>query len=686
MKRKIRSLAIILIAMISVNVSSQNVFAQTQRNPVLEEFTGTWCQWCPCGHTIMAQILASMPNAIMIGYHGGGGGDPWQNFPGNQVVTLLSPPYWPSGTVDRTGAPNDRGSWTSWMNQRYTIPATVSITMNKIYNKVTRELDAEIQVTALENLTGEYKLSFLLLEDGLVYTQAGNGSCPGGSNYVHHHVVRAMINGATGETLNGANPWNQGEAITKNIQYTVPSAVIPDSCELVAFVYKVVSPLYNGNIQQGEKWDLVSPDYVATITSTSPDVITENNSPSQFTAVLHNQGLLNDTYNISASIDGPAGWTGEFTTINGTFPFGEIDSVQIAVGDSTSISVTVNPNSFNGSGIITLEFESKNDPGMVGNITFSVVTNTGVHLLVVDATEEGYASLVSDALDGFYTGRYGVVSRNALQTPGLDLSYFTMISWSAGNSLPAFYPEEVDYLENYLDQGGNLLIAGQNIGEDIFELAGQSQFAQSFFNNYLHSNYDSTFGGSYFLSGYVGDPITDGVGFPLNSVYTRSPDEISPFDANTTSIMQFGTGPKINSVKADDGNHQVVYFGFAFEQINDVNIVDTLVARSVRWLTEGIVLSNPVEGVVATSYKLDQNYPNPFNPTTMITYSIPKESQVSLIIYDVMGREVTELINERQSAGSYEVEFNASSIASGTYFYKLTAGEFVSVKKMTLLK
>ena len=176
------------------------------------------------------------------------------------------------------------------------------------------------------------------------------------------------------------------------------------------------------------------------------------------------------------------------------------------------------------------------------------------------------------------------------------------------------------------------------------------------------------------------------MGFPLNSVYTRSPDEISPFDANTTSIMQFGTGPKINSVKADDGNHQVVYFGFAFEQINDVNIVDTLVARSVRWLTEGIVLSNPVEGVVATSYKLDQNYPNPFNPTTMITYSIPKESQVSLIIYDVMGREVTELINERQSAGSYEVEFNASSIASGTYFYKLTAGEFVSVKKMTLLK
>jgi hypothetical protein len=92
------------------------------------------------------------------------------------------------------------------------------------------------------------------------------------------------------------------------------------------------------------------------------------------------------------------------------------------------------------------------------------------------------------------------------------------------------------------------------------------------------------------------------------------------------------------------------------------------------------------ESQIPTKFSLEQNYPNPFNPTTTITYTIPKESQVSLKIYDVMGREVVELASGRQTAGSYTVEFDASSLASGTYFYKLTAGEFVSVKKMVLLK
>ena len=238
--------------------------------------------------------------------------------------------------------------------------------------------------------------------------------------------------------------------------------------------------------------------------------------------------------------------------------------------------------------------------------------------------------------------------------------------------------------------GGNLLINRQNIGADIFDAGGQSLFAQSFFNNYLHSNYVSTFGGSNVFTGITGDPITDGIpAFPLNSVYIKSPDEISPFDANANLILYFLAGPAINSIKADDGNHKVVHFGIGFEQINDVNqagIVDTLVARSVRWLTEGIILDNPIEGSVPSAYTLEQNYPNPFNPTTTITYSIPKESQVSLKIYDVMGREVVELVSGKQSSGSYNVEFDAASLASGTYFYKLVAADFISVKKMVLLK
>jgi hypothetical protein len=85
-------------------------------------------------------------------------------------------------------------------------------------------------------------------------------------------------------------------------------------------------------------------------------------------------------------------------------------------------------------------------------------------------------------------------------------------------------------------------------------------------------------------------------------------------------------------------------------------------------------------------FALSQNYPNPFNPTTNIKFAIPKSGFVKLTVTDMTGREVATLINEQLNVGSYEYTFNASNLASGVYFYKLTSGDFVSTKKMTLIK
>jgi len=90
--------------------------------------------------------------------------------------------------------------------------------------------------------------------------------------------------------------------------------------------------------------------------------------------------------------------------------------------------------------------------------------------------------------------------------------------------------------------------------------------------------------------------------------------------------------------------------------------------------------------LVANKFSLDQNYPNPFNPTTQIRFSIPNSDVVTLKIYSLLGQEVQTLINEDMNAGSYEIDFNASSLASGLYFYTLTSGNFISTKKMILLK
>jgi len=92
------------------------------------------------------------------------------------------------------------------------------------------------------------------------------------------------------------------------------------------------------------------------------------------------------------------------------------------------------------------------------------------------------------------------------------------------------------------------------------------------------------------------------------------------------------------------------------------------------------------ENILPSEYSLSQNYPNTFNPTTKIRYEIPEGSFITIKVYDVLGREISTLLNEEKPAGSYEVEFEASQLTSGIYFYRLQAGSFVETKKMVLMK
>ncbi len=91
-------------------------------------------------------------------------------------------------------------------------------------------------------------------------------------------------------------------------------------------------------------------------------------------------------------------------------------------------------------------------------------------------------------------------------------------------------------------------------------------------------------------------------------------------------------------------------------------------------------------GLRPSGFKLEQNYPNPFNPSTIINFSLPAGEKVVLKVYDILGREVSTLMDQYMSAGSHLVNFDASNLPSGTYFYRITAGDFVKVKKMLLLK
>jgi hypothetical protein len=119
---------------------------------------------------------------------------------------------------------------------------------------------------------------------------------------------------------------------------------------------------------------------------------------------------------------------------------------------------------------------------------------------------------------------------------------------------------------------------------------------------------------------------------------------------------------------------------------------DTSAPNSGTIQTDGVTWSSTnTSGVededqIPTQYSLSQNYPNPFNPSTTISFSIPTSEFISLKVFDVLGKEIAALVNEEKPAGSYNVNFDASQLSSGIYFYKLQAGNYFEMKKMILMK
>jgi hypothetical protein len=100
----------------------------------------------------------------------------------------------------------------------------------------------------------------------------------------------------------------------------------------------------------------------------------------------------------------------------------------------------------------------------------------------------------------------------------------------------------------------------------------------------------------------------------------------------------------------------------------------------------GSIVNVESDQIIPEKYVLYQSYPNPFNPSTTIKYSLPNSDNVSLKVFDILGREVAVLVNEYKTSGTYSIEFIASRFASGVYFYQLRSGEFVESKKMILMK
>ncbi|MFZ1517134.1 MAG: T9SS type A sorting domain-containing protein [Ignavibacteriaceae bacterium] len=182
---------------------------------------------------------------------------------------------------------------------------------------------------------------------------------------------------------------------------------------------------------------------------------------------------------------------------------------------------------------------------------------------------------------------------------------------------------------------------------------------------------------------FDGDPVTDSgwlfspqmIGGGAGFVFFTGPFNLAPNDTQWVMIALIPALGRNNLESVEllrekaQLLHSLPYDSLAFGTIN-------------YFITD----ANENNILLPTEFSLSQNYPNPFNPSTSIQYAISSRQLVQLKVYDILGSEVATLVNQEQSVGNYKVDFNASHLSSGVYFYQIKAGEFIQSKKMILIK
>lgn len=232
-------------------------------------------------------------------------------------------------------------------------------------------------------------------------------------------------------------------------------------------------------------------------------------------------------------------------------------------------------------------------------------------------------------------------------------------------------------------------------------ITGESYESSSYTTNYFTAKYDSNgtavWGASYNGTGNGSDVATS-IGIISNNasivVTGKSWGTSNNLDyatvrydknngvqtqVNRYSFTQYSSDIAKDLVIGDDGAIYITgYSELLVENSNTISYISTI---KLDWGSN--MISNQV---LPKSFSLYQNYPNPFNPSTSIKFDLREASYVKLAIYDVIGRQVDVLVNQQLNAGTHIISFSANNLSSGIYFYKLEAGSFSDIKKMTLVK
>lgn len=437
----------------------------------------------------------------------------------------------------------------------------------------------------------------------------------------------------------------------------------------------------------------ISSEYAFTTTNDNPvqAVIQPSAGGQAYLVQLNNVGTMDDSYTVTLNGNWPAGWVYSVEENGGASNPTSIN-VSLNSGQSTFLIVRANPNTNAGSTEFSLTIQSHNNDLIVQSHSWRLMA--GLDVLVIDGdggeTYETYYAAALDAVDENLNVVWGWWDASLDEVDVTLFEGVDVIVWFTGNQWQeTLTPLDQLNLQDYLDNGGKLLLTGQGIGFDMRN--------DQFFIDYMHAQYLRNFPigtGVTGLEGTVGDglnfTIVSGTGANnqnrQSAIATRNEQATLMFNyAQEYQGQTQGAG-----LTVDNGNYRIMYLAFGFEAISTEQNRNAMMERAIGWLLYGTTSSPETPQTMPTEFSLLQNYPNPFNPETTIPFALPVRSNVTLKVFDLLGREVATLANRSFEAGLHSVSLNGSDLSSGVYFYTLKAenGEqsFSSTRKLVLMK
>ncbi len=333
---------------------------------------------------------------------------------------------------------------------------------------------------------------------------------------------------------------------------------------------------------------------------------------------------------------------------------------------------------------LTVEFWIPGDVRLVRNVTLRI--GRAPTLVVDDDNGATFAGFYGAALanggynfDDFSTALDGGVSTQLL-------NHYDNVIWACGNEQTGTLTQsDRDVLQSYLSGGGNLMLVGQGIDEDI------DVRNSAFYTDYLHSQSGAA-GGSTQLTGVVGDPISENANLILLGGGCGSNGNVSPSVLTATDggviIYTYNSNGLGGAVRYSNDTYRVVYFGFALEaacgSVGSTHHRE-VVRRVMNWFG-AVSDADDSPNELPVSFNVSRAYPNPFNPEASVDLELRRESHVRVTLHDVLGRQVETIVDRPVSAGTHTLTISGANLPSGSYWLNVSVDNLSQTQRIVLLK